>query len=112
MLDYRAIGRKISFYRKNKHYTQAALAEMLGISESYLSQVECGKVEISLKRLDQVAEKLDVDIVTLLSDTDPSVNTYGSAELLELIQKWSPEQKEFLLTLVQCANDKISLKKK
>lgn len=48
MIDYKAIGRRIAFYRKKEHYTQATLAEKLDISESYVSQVECGKVKISL----------------------------------------------------------------
>lgn len=35
MLDYKAIGRRIAFYRKRELYTQAILAEKLDISESY-----------------------------------------------------------------------------
>ena len=49
MLDYKAIGRRIAFYRKRELYTQAILAEKLDISESYVSQVECGKVKISFE---------------------------------------------------------------
>ncbi len=112
MLDYKAIGRKISYYRKAKQYTQAALAETLDISESYMSQVECGKVEISLKRLDQIAEVLDLDIVMLLSDTNLNAKSYGAAEISEWIQDWAPEQKELLLTLIRCADEQISAKKK
>ncbi len=112
MLDYKAIGRKISCLRKGKQYTQAKLAEKLGISESYVSQVECGKVEVSLKRLDKIAEILNVDITVLLSDINPKVEKYGFSELFELIQNWSPEQKEVLLKLIKCADEQIISKKK
>ncbi len=112
MLDYRAIGRKISFYRKNKRYTQAMLSEKLDISESYVSQIECGKVELSLKRLDQIAEILEVDIVMLLSGTNVSAENYGSTELFEMIRNWTPEHKELLLALIKCADEQIILKKK
>ncbi len=107
MLNYKAIGRKIAHYRKCSHYTQAALAELLGISESYMSQLECGKAEISLKRLNQIAEILNINIVTLLSDTNPIGENYGSSELFEIIKNWTPEQKDFLLNLLKCADDQI-----
>ncbi len=107
MLNYKAIGRKIAYYRKNSRYTQAELSEILSISESYMSQIECGKVEVSLKRLDSIATALNVDIVTLLSNTNPKSGDYGSSELLQRIQNWTPEQKDFLLNLVNCADDQL-----
>ncbi len=107
MLDYKSIGRKISYYRKRKQLTQFALAEQLGISESYMSQVECGKVEVSLKRLDQISEILEIDLVLLLSDININAKNYGFTELLELIANWSPEQKAFLLALIHCADEQI-----
>ncbi len=113
MIDYKAIGRKIAYYRKGKHYTQAELAEKLGVSNSYMSQTECGKIKVSLRRLDQISELLEVDIVMLLSDTNVNAKNYCSTELFELIENWSPEQKEALLALVKCADEQIiSTKKK
>lgn len=107
MLDYKAIGRKIAYYRKLSYFTQAGLAESLAISESYMSQIECGKVEVSLKRLNQIAEALNIDIIILLSDTNPKDEHYGASELIELIKEWTPEQKDLLLNLVRCADDQI-----
>lgn len=108
MLDYKAIGRRIAFYRKRNFYTQASLAEKLNISESYVSQVECGKVKISLNRLNQIAETLDISLALLVSDTNDSNNHFGNSELLEVINNWSPEQKNFLLNLLKCANEQLS----
>lgn len=107
MLDYIAIGRRIAFYRKRAYLTQATLAEALGISESYVSQVECGKVEVSLKRLSHIAETVNVDITMLLADSNPNTNNYGCSELVEIIRDWAPEQKGLLLSLVKCANDQF-----
>lgn len=112
MLNYKAIGRKISYYRKNKQYTQAILAEKLDVSESYMSQVECGKSEISLKRLAQIADILDIDITALLSDTNPNSDNYGSSELYELIKDWPCASKEVLIDCVKCVNEKIVSKEK
>lgn len=107
MLDYKAIGRRIAFYRKRRHYTQATLAETLDISESYVSQVECGKVKISLFRLNQIAETLDINLALLLSDSSDKTNNYGNSEFLEVINNWSPQQKNFLLNLLKCANEQF-----
>ncbi len=112
MLDYSAIGRKISHYRKNKQYTQAFLAEKLDVSESYMSQVECGKAEVSLKRLAQISDILNIDITTLLSDTNPNSENYGSSELSELIKDWPCESKDVLIDCVKCINENLVSKEK
>ena len=108
MLDYVAIGRKIAFYRKRAYFTQETLAESLGISESYISQVERGKAEISLKRLNHIAETVNVDITLLLADSNPKFNNYGCTEFIEVIRNWTPEQKELLLNLIKCADDQFA----
>lgn len=107
MLDYKAIGRRIAFYRKRNFYTQSTLAEKLDISESYVSQVECGKVKISLNRLNQIAETLAINLSLLVSDTNDSSNNFGNSEFLEVINNWSPQQKTFLLNLIKCANEQF-----
>lgn len=105
MLDYKAIGRRIAHYRKRAYLTQASLAETLGISESYISQVECGKVKISLKRLNHIAEIINTDVTMLLADSNPTLDSYGASEFLAIIKSWTPEQKELLLNLIKCADD-------
>ena len=107
MLDYKAIGRRIAFYRKRELYTQAILAEKLDISESYVSQVECGKVKISLYRLNQIAEILDINLALLVSASSDIIVIYGMSEFMEEINNWSPQQKSFLLNLLKCANEQF-----
>lgn len=105
MLDYRAIGRKIAFYRKSRLLTQESLAEKLKFSESYMSQIECGKVKISLSRLDQISEILNINIALLVSDVDSTNSDYGNSEVVELIRNWAPEQKDLLLSLLKTADE-------
>lgn len=108
MLDYIAIGRRVAYYRKRAYLTQATLAETLGISESYVSQVECGKVKVSLQRLNHIAETINIDITMLLADSNPTFENYGFSELIEIIRNWTPEQKDFLLNLIKCADDQFT----
>lgn len=55
------IGLNIGYYRRARHMTQIELAEVLNISSNYLSQVERGYKTLSLDKLLQLAEVLEVD---------------------------------------------------
>lgn len=47
MTDYekflKKLGNKIRYYRRDKDFSQAQVAEMLGKEETYLSEIERGK---------------------------------------------------------------------
>ncbi|MBO5245581.1 MAG: helix-turn-helix transcriptional regulator [Selenomonadales bacterium] len=63
---YRLIGRKIAYYRRLKGYTQVQLAQKVGISSNYLSQIECGRREkYSLHTLMMAACALEVKMKDL-----------------------------------------------
>jgi len=49
----KTVGEKIAYLRKIKRFTQSELAEMLGISKGYLSQMETGVRNPSLKIMKQ-----------------------------------------------------------
>lgn len=108
MLDYKAIGRRISFYRKQNYLTQSIMAEKMGISEGYLSQIECGAAKVSLPRLNQIAEILKIDISLLVSDSNNSQDSYCNTEILEIIKNWTPDQKTILLNLLICADEQFN----
>lgn len=57
-LDYKIIGNRIKIARIKKHLTQENLAEQLDVSIAFLSRVERGTIEVSLKRLSQLCELL------------------------------------------------------
>ena len=51
--------------RKKKGLTQLELANKIGVSESYISQIEGGKM-ISIKKLDKLAKVLGCEARDLL----------------------------------------------
>ena len=65
---YKKIGTNISKYRKLKHIKQEELANRVGISYSYLTQIEAPNVvkKMSLEVLFDMANELDVDVKGLL----------------------------------------------
>jgi transcriptional regulator with XRE-family HTH domain len=61
---YMLLGLNIAFYRKKKGLTQEALAELVGISRTHLSNIEATKVEksLSLEVLFNIADALNVEV--------------------------------------------------
>ena len=55
------IGLNVNYYRRARHMTQAELAAELEVSSNYLSQIERGYKTMSLDKLLQMAEILEVD---------------------------------------------------
>lgn len=108
MLDYKAIGRRIAFYRKKANITQGVLAERLDISDGYISQIERGSAKISLTRLDEISEILKVDIACLLSDRVMSSNSPINSEVQEIINGWDKEYVDLLINLLNCADNNLT----
>ena len=65
---YKEIGKKVSEYRLKKGLTQEDLANAVGVSYSYITQIEAPNVvkRMSLEVLFDIAETLDVNIKDLL----------------------------------------------
>lgn len=71
-MQYKMIGLKIAYYRKMRGYTQGQLAGKIGISTTYLGQIERGNngKSYSLETLLSIAVGLDIDINLLLSSSE------------------------------------------
>lgn len=69
-MRYKNIGLKIAYYRKKQGYTQAALAQQIGMSTAYLGQIERGNRgnSFSLETLYQIADALGVEAEILLKE--------------------------------------------
>jgi repressor LexA len=66
------VGRRIRKARKSKDWTLEDLKKKTGMSISFLSDIERGVSNPSLKRLKQIARALNVSISYLLNEHDPS----------------------------------------
>lgn len=65
---YKKIGQNISKYRKEKGLSQDKLANEVGISYSYITQIEAPNVikKMSLEVLFDIADVLEIDVKELL----------------------------------------------
>lgn len=71
-MRYKMIGLKIAYYRKMRGYTQGQLAGKIGISTTYLGQIERGNngKSYSLETLLSIAVGLDIDVNLLLNSSE------------------------------------------
>ena len=59
------IGKFLQSIRKSNGYTQEKLAEKANLSNSYISDIECGKINVPTLTLFEICLVLDVDIYKL-----------------------------------------------
>lgn len=60
------LRQNIRDYREDKHFTQADMAEKLGMSVTGYAKLERGESQIRVERLQQIAQILDVSIEELM----------------------------------------------
>lgn len=56
------IGNKVKVFRKEKGINQKKLAQMAGISNSFLCDIEVGRTSPSIKTLEAIAKALDINM--------------------------------------------------
>lgn len=65
--DVLSVGERIRFYRRRRRLTQSVLANLVGLSEDWLSKIERGERDIKrLDRLADIARELRVSMSDLL----------------------------------------------
>ena len=62
------IGKRIRFFRKQKGLTQMQLAEKVGVSFQQIQKYETGRDRISVDRLQQIAQAIEVPISYFFTD--------------------------------------------
>lgn len=100
-LDYKLIGSRLKQARLSKKLTQESLAEILDVSVAFLSRVECGSLDISLKRLSQICEILGVTEGDILNGTSTTSHNYLNNDLSNLLKNCSPDKLKLVYELAK-----------
>lgn len=59
-------GKNVKIERIKKDLTQEQLAEIMGVSQNYVANIECGKANMSLGKILELSKYIGVDISKLL----------------------------------------------
>ena len=95
-----ALGKRIREARKQKSLTQQQLAEALGITDVYVSEIERGNKMPSIPLFIAIVEALDISADCLLRDNISSGKSYIYNEFTERLDKLTPKQRRAALELL------------
>ncbi len=104
-LDYNIIGERLKKARQNKHMTQETLSEKLDMSVAFLSRIECGSSFISLKRLDQICEILDVSKGYILEGASINSKNYLNKDFSELLSNCPQDKYKLIYNIAKVIID-------
>lgn len=93
-MDNKTLGKRIREARIEKHYTQQQLAELAGIGQMYLGEIERGTKMPSLKSFIKIIETLDVSADYVLRDELSSGENYIYDEITQKLKGLSPKQRK------------------
>ena len=94
------VGKRIQSFRLKKGLTVNRLANLAGVSQSYLRDLELGKKQPTVEYLSYICDALGVSLATFFDDTVPK------DELLVEIQKLNDDQRLALYHFLQSINNK------
>jgi transcriptional regulator with XRE-family HTH domain len=61
------VGQNLRAYREKRGLSQEAFAEVLGVHRTYMGSVERGERNLTLKSVERIAAKLDLEPLVLLA---------------------------------------------
>jgi len=64
----KVVGRNLRQYRQERGYSQEAFAEFMGVHRTYMGGVERGERNLTLQTLERMADILNVDPLSLLTE--------------------------------------------
>ena len=99
LIDYKIIGKRIKRFRKQVGLTQENLAEKLDISVSFQSRLERGAAKISLEKLVQTAECLNIPVGQLITGAKQGANDYLNADIHKITKDFDAEKMKLLLEI-------------
>ncbi len=95
------IGLRIRKVRMERKMTQDDLAEALGMSSSFVSNLELGKQSMNIRTLITIVQKLGISADWLIGNTTPSSIEIDAESLSKELDACSAPEREAILSIVQ-----------
>ena len=92
-MEWTELGIRLREARKKKEFTQQMLADAVGVTEIYISQLERGTKLPSLALFIQIVTALDISADYILRDSVPTGKDFVYEEVAELLDGLTPKQR-------------------
>ncbi len=109
-MDAQKVGRRIQEARKSRGLTQAGLSQMVDLSPKYISNVECGFKTPKLNTFVSIANALQCDANTLLSDVLDVTTGQESGLISQKLLALPTEEQRRILRVLEVMIDEASAK--
>ena len=87
------VGARVKEARMRKHLSQAQLADLLGLTPPYISNIETGKQNMSITALAKISDVLEVSADWLLRNNTADALAITADELHELLEDCTPAER-------------------
>ena len=102
-VNFKLIGKRIQEVRKQQEMTQAELAALTDMSESYISYIETAKKQASLESLVRISNALGITVDELLSGNQLHNPTDYQTDIDLLMEDCSLLERRFIYELISVA---------
>ena len=109
-MDAQKVGRRIQEARKARGITQSELAQMVDLSTKYVSNIECGFKTPKLNTFIAIANALQCDANTLLSDVLDTTAGQESGQISKKLLNLPAEEQRRLLRVLDVMIDETITK--
>lgn len=87
------VGARVKEARLRKRLSQAQLADLLGLTPPYISNIETGKQNMSITALAKISDVLGVSADWLLRNNTPNAIAITENELHDLLMDCTPAER-------------------
>lgn len=103
------VGNRIKKYRELKNYTQQYMSERLNISQNTYSKIETGGIKLTVERLKQISDILEMSMEDILNNENQVFNFNNSTidKFYGYIETLQEDNKEILLNTIKILNDQL-----
>ena len=102
-VNFKLIGKRIQEVRKQQEMTQAELAALTDMSDSYISYFETAKKQASLESLVRISNALGITVDELLSGNQLHNPTDYQTDIDLLMEDCSLLERRFIYELISVA---------
>ncbi len=100
------VGKRITELREQKGFTTNKLANLAGVSQSYLREVELGKKNPTIEMLSYICYGLGITVESFFTVESGSINSFLLSALSDLSESEQNKLAEFIIEIKKVRDSK------
>lgn len=93
------VGERIKYFREQKNISVNKLANLAGVSQSYLREIELGNKQPTVEYLEYICWALNISLKEFFSNDDTTIHPFLVSALSKLSDEEQLKLADFLITI-------------